>query len=132
MNPDKYMTLLYLDDNMSFDAIEFSGGSGGKFSPEWYYLVRQMPLAEMLGRDIGELADELIVMTSSAPWRSQQRRPIMCGDIICNGRDPWMYVKLEDIDEHVNQLTLLKLKSWPKYGLLSLPRTCVETLICKT
>lgn len=128
MNPEKYVSLVYLNDKLSFSTDTMFTG---KWDPDWYCLIRQMPTAEMFGRDIVELAEELIQLTVSADWRRQNRRPVMCGDIICKGLDPWMYVRLEDLDDQTHKFSLVRLTAWPNYGLISLPRKSVESIICK-
>lgn len=127
MSPDKAMSLLYLADNVAFDVHKMFAGV---WTPEWYYLVRQMPLAEMRGVDVLELAEELIQLTISADWCKQQRRPVMCGDIVCRGRDPWMYVKTEDLDKTTSRFSRIRLVAWPDYSVVSLPRDAVERIIC--
>jgi hypothetical protein len=128
MNPEKYTTLLYLSDDIDFGSSMLTMKD---WDPEWYYVVRQMPTAEMFGADIVQLAEEMIQMSVSADWRRQQRRPIMCGDIICKGNDPWMYIRFDDMDIPMKDASIVRLTRWPNYGLISIPRKTVETVICK-
>ena len=122
MNPTKFVTLLYLSDKAYFTTADNVNISD-------YYLARRMPLAEMFGKNTVDLAEELIEMTVSVDWRRQQRRPIMCGDIMCHGAEPWVYVKYDKVKDK-EDVTMFRLKTWPDYAIKALPLNSVKEIIC--
>ena len=90
-----------------------------------YYLIRRLPLAEMLGTTPIDIAEELIGITTGVDWRSQHRRPIMCGDIFFQGDQPWVYVRRKEFETQFQptsgaEYLSLPLKAWPNYAIVSL------------
>ena len=127
MNISKHVTLLYLGDKSRYNPE-------AEVNHENYYISRQMPIREMFGKDTIELAEELIAITTSVEWRRQQRRPIMCGDIMCEGLDAWMYVPVEDLDSQddlVGNPAVIQLRAWPRYAIKQITSDSVRETICK-
>jgi len=102
---------------------------------EHYYLIRRLPLAEMLGKTPVELAEELIGITTNVDWRGQHRRPIMCGDIFCQGEQPWIYVRAKEFEACDPSLRgntpVLPLQTWPNYAIVNLLANSIRKLLCK-
>lgn len=99
-----------------------------------YYLVRRIPLAEMLGNTPVDIAEELIGITTSTDWRNQHRRPIMCGDIFFQGEQPWVYVRMKEFEDSLAakkcEYLILPLQAWPNYAIVNLLPDSVKDLLC--
>jgi hypothetical protein len=127
------MSLFYLADSQRFDLLR----TVTEFNGDKYYLVRQIPLAEMLSHEPQDIAEELIGITTSGDWRRMRRRPIICGDIFCVGLEPWVYAKekaMADLDMVIPSPQIqaaFGLKAWPKYVILNLAVNSARVLLCK-
>lgn len=121
ISPDRAITLLFLASDFPYRIADYTQD---KWETARYYVVQQMPLAEMLGTTPRQMMEELIFMTTTAAWASLERRTMRCGDIICHARTPFVLTHAEDSPDVVS------LKLWPAYGLLELRPEKAETMIC--
>lgn len=126
----KHMSLFYLADAQRFDLLR----TLSEFNGNMYYMVRQLPLAEMMSHEPEDIAEELIGISTSGDWRRMRRRPIICGDIFCAGLDPWVYARadvLAKLELAPELRSVRTLKTWSKYVILNLPVNSARVLLCK-
>jgi len=126
MNYEKWVTLLYLDDKIEYNAQAYADDD---WSSDWYYIVQLIPRLEMLGKNEPEIFEEFIQQTSTGEWLEQERRPIRCGDIICFGNQPWM---LAQEDKVLQSLPAHKLQVWSDYRIVQLAQERAQKLLCET
>ena len=94
---------------------------------ENYVPMTQLPLDEMrFGEHPVTLAEEVIALTASTNWRRQSRRPIMRGDIICRGADPWVVLKRSEITIPTAGKPIIPLRLWPNYAIFFLDNVIDE------
>ena len=124
MSIERQITLLYMSDKKQYNP-------DAPVEHDDYYITRQMPKREMFGTNTVELAEGLIEVTTSVEWRRQQRRPIMCGDIVCEGLDAWMYVLHDDVKDQADTEKALQLRAWPRYAIKRIPSDSLKETICK-
>jgi hypothetical protein len=136
MNAEKFMTLMYITDEMQKQYPQVILYEGN-WNPELYYIVRQMPLVEMLHQDPAQLAEELVEMTNSPDWRAQSRRPVGVGDVFCCGLIAWMYAHTkvaEEINKRISMpLPAVTLAAWPDFTIINLPISIdsVKEMLCR-
>ena len=115
------MTLLYMQqtvDEAEFDPVKLF--TAKKISLRDNYLpMTQVPLVEMeFYKNPVQLVEEVIAMTAGVNWRRQGRRPLRRGDIVCRGEDPWVVMKLSDVEGLATaKNALIPLHLWPDYGI---------------
>lgn len=88
--PDKFISLLYRDHSKASMSVPPK-------NIDEYYLVAQMPIAEMFGKTAPELVEEIGMFTESPEWKSTNKRSICIGDIICIGYAAYFSVTAEHI-----------------------------------
>jgi len=136
MNAEKFMTLLYIADNMQQQYPQVILYDGN-WNEDLFYIVRQMPLAEMLHPDPAQLAEDIVEITNSPEWRNRSRRPVGVGDILCCGLSAWIYAHTkvaEEINKRIaNPLPAVMLPSWPDFTIINLPVSIdsVKDMLCK-
>jgi hypothetical protein len=122
------MTLLYLGQHVAdgFTSDTFLQGQPISLRDN-YTPITQIPLAEMeFGGTPVELIEEVIALTAGTDWRRQGRRPIMRGDIICRGADPWVVLKRDEITITNTSNAVLPLRLWPNYAIYYLDSVDME------
>ena len=115
----KAMTLMYLTEKPRnvFTSDTFIQGERISLRDN-YTPITQMPLAEMrFGGHPIQLAEEVIALSASTDWRRQGRRPLMRGDVICRGEDPWVLLKRSEITVKIPANAVLPLRLWPRYAI---------------
>lgn len=121
----KWMTLLYASAGKkpNIDGLV-------KCMPvlsEDYYIVRKVPLIEMMTKEPVDIAEELIGMTADTDWQMQTRRPITVGDVIGIGDELYLLVKRSVI---VTSAVIQPLPSHKDFGLIRLPLKQFEEILC--
>ncbi len=124
----KAMTLLYIGQHVvdTFTSDTFLQGQPISLDDN-YTPITQIPLAEMCfsGTPV-ELVEEVIALTAGTNWRRQGRRPIMRGDIVCRGADPWVVLKRDEITIKNTRNAVLPLRLWPNYAIYYLDSVDAE------
>lgn len=128
-NLSKHMSLFFWAGTSNFQVATLNKA----LDTSKYYMVRRLPLAEMLGSTPVEIAEELIGITTGAEWRSQHRRPVMCGDFFCQGVHPWVYVRMREFMAcpELSDMPVLPLQAWPNYAIVNLLPDSVRTIVCR-
>ena len=103
LSKEKMVSLLYMSeggrtrDKVIYDALN----AQENITAEDYYLVAQMPLAEMFGKTPSELLAELGAMTAGPDWMSTGRRQLIVGDVVCVGQQPYISIIQDDVPEEL-------------------------------
>lgn len=86
-NPDKFVSLLFLAQNgrSREEVVADALCCPEKLMPGDYYLVAQMPRAELISTTDSGVVEELAQYTLSPEWKAQGRRQMAIGDIVCLG-----------------------------------------------
>jgi len=124
----RLIELHFFAENKTFTLNVFTN----KLNLDLYYCVLKMPESELISKNLEELGEELLSITTSAAWLATGKRRATCGDIIkykdkyygfvMNPSDPPMpNILLEEVHHMINirQLVLVKLYEKEKvYGKL--------------
>ena len=121
------MTLLFLSVDRKPDLAGLIEGKTA--APDDYYIVRKLPLIEMLSKDPGNILEELIAMTASDEWQTQFRRPMNAGDILCFGNEPWLLIRTDDAIKL--KANVVRLPAHTDFGLILLSQEQFKDLTCK-
>ena len=108
----------------AFDPAIFVAST---WRPEHYTSVMTLPLVEMLGHTVVELAEEVVVMTHEHSWMSQHRRSVFQGDILHMGEITWLYINMEHAPIFAGAgMRVIQLPSWDKAGVVEITQTLPE------
>ena len=129
LSAQKAMTLLYLNPQVQMTAEQLLVA---ELVPEMYFTVMQMPLQELFNsRHPVALFEEIVTLTLTENWRKQNRRPIMQGDVMFRGSDPWLLLHTKDLKVIPSDKAVLPLKAWPEFGILNIDKAhSLKQMVC--
>ena len=143
-NPEKFVSLLFLALNgrPREEVVADALCCPEKLMSADYYLVAQMPRAELLGKTDSAIVEELARYTVSPEWKSQGRRQMAIGDIVCLGTRACLSIdelntpaQCKSLFLPLPNVTKVKDEAGAEYavGVIELARNkAVEAVICHT
>lgn len=112
-NPEKFVSLLFMTQAETDGRDKAHIATDAICDPENlqyqdYYLVLQMPKAELFSTKPTDVTEELCLYTIAPDWKTTGRRTAGLGDIVCLGSEAYMIMAEDDVlDVFKPRFTLL-------------------------
>jgi hypothetical protein len=99
----------------------------GQWQEDWYATVLEMPVREMLGESVLQLAEELLLMTAAPDWVEAERRPVKVGDMFGVEASRWLFIFTNQSAPFVEAgMDIRQLHAWPQAAVVQLTEPTKE------